>query len=273
MKIIASIPSYHERLFLDYAIKAVYDYVDEIILTDTGMAASLAIGLNHQSTDGTQEVIDKWKNDIKIHVIQKQDEPKSFKELMTPALNLAKELKGDWLFTVGADEIWPKQTLLPMRRILSTCEKNGIFGLNVWMLMFAPDFWHFKDFRNPRFARITDDCELFWGDSMRWPQLGVYQFAGDTKMAVPIGTPEQTVKVNSDYPKIFSAFHYSCVGAERVNFKAKFYKSFDGSTGDKYVEAFLAKDWVKFKEMGFKKFFGKHPEIMLKHPLFGERLI
>lgn len=272
MRIIASIPSYHERLFLDYSIRSVYDFVDEIILTDTGMKASIDAGFRHQSTDGTQEIIDKWKNDKKIHIIQNQNEPLTFKELMSPALSLAKEMHGDWLFTVGADEIWPRQALLPMRKVLNACDKNGILGLNVWMLMFAPDFWNFKDFRNPRFAKITDDCELSWGDSMRWPKLGVYQYAGDTVVPVPVGIPEHVAEVNSDYPKIFSAFHYSCVGEERVKFKAQFYKSFDGSTGDKYVAAYLEKNWLKFKEMGFKRFFGKHPEVVLEHPLFNQKL-
>jgi glycosyltransferase involved in cell wall biosynthesis len=273
MKIIASVPSYHERLFLDYSIRAIYDHVDEIILTDTGMHQALLGGFRHQSSDGTNAIINQWRNDKKIHVIQKQDEPKTFAQLMSPALELAKELKGDWFFTVGADEIWSKQSLIPLRRFLENCEKHEIYGLNVWMYIFAPDFWNYKDFRNPRFARITDDCEMSHGDSIHWPKLGIYQFAGNTIEAIPPGTPEHVARANSDYPKLFKAFHYSCVGEERVKFKAEFYQKYNGTYGDKYVEAYMKKDWKAFREMGYKPFTGRHPEIMLTHPLYNERLV
>ena|SRR3990167_5934340 len=270
MRIAASIPAYKEALFLDYALESIYGFVDEVIVVNAAMQASIDAGYGYESGDGTEEIIEKWKKADNVHVLTSKKAPKTFKELMAPALNLAKDIGCDWFFTVGADEIWPEKALVPLRSFLTNCEKNGILGLNVWMNIFAPDFWHFKDFRNPRLAKITEDCELSWGDSMRWPRRGVYQFAGDTKVPVPVGTPENVAKVNSDYPRQLRAFHYSCVGEERVKFKANFYKKFDGTFGDKYTEAYLKQDWEKFGEFGYKKFTGKHPKIMEKHPLYSE---
>ena len=273
MKIIASIPSYKEALFLDYAIRAIYDFVDEIILTNTAMRASIEAGYGYKSEDGTEEIIEKWVSKPKIHVLASKDKPRTFRELMQPALDLAKKLDGNWLFTVGADEIWPKSALMPLRNYLGICDKQGILGLNTWMYIFAPDFWHCKDFRNPRLAKITKDCRLVHGDAMQWPDLGVYQFAGDTNTPVPLGTPPKVAAVNADYPRQFRAFHYSCVGKERVEFKSTFYKSFDGSNCDKYVDAYLKENWGEFAKMGYKKFTGKHPSVMLDHKLYGERKI
>ena len=273
MKIIASIPSYKEALFLDYCIKAIYDFVDEIILTNTAMAASIEAGYDFLSGDGTEEIIESWIAKPKIHVLTSKNKPNTFRELMQPALDLAKKLDGDWLFTVGADEIWPKSSLMPLRNYLKLCDKQGILGLNAWMYIFAPDFWHHKDFRNPRLAKITKDCKLVHGDAMHWPELGVYQFAGDTNISIPLGTPDKVAKVNSDYPRQFRAFHYSCVGEERVNFKSKFYKSFDGTNCDKYVEAYLKEDWGAFAKLGYKEFTGKHPDVMMCHQLLNDRKI
>jgi len=274
MKVIASIPAYKEGLFLDYAIGSVHEFVDEVIITNTAMKSSIEMGCDYSSNDGTEEIIEKWvSNHSNVRILSSRDEPTNFKDLMTPALNLAKELKGDWLFTVGADEVWTKQSLMPMKQILSNCDKNGILGLNVWMNIFAPDFWNCKDFRNPRFAKITDDCELSWGDSMKWPKLNLHQFAGNTVEPYPQGTPQHIVKVNSDYPRNLKAFHYSCVGKERVEFKYNFYQKLDGSKCDRYVESYMNADWGKFKEMGYRPFTGKHPDIMLKHPLYNEKLI
>ena len=274
MRIIASIPAYREALFLDYAIKAVHDFVDEVIITNTAMKPSLDLGLGYESNDGTEEIIDNWrKNSGKVHVLASQQGPETFKDMMNPALSLAKELKGDWLFTVGADEVWKKQSLVPMRNILRNCEKNGIFGLNAWMYIFAPDFWNYKDFRNPRFAKITEGCQLSWGDSMRWPSFGLYQYAGDTNTPAPAGTPEKVMKANSDYPRNLRAFHYSCVGEDRVKFKAMFYQKYDGTNCDKYVDAYINKNWEEFARMGYKKFTGKHPKIMLDHVLYNQRIL
>lgn len=271
MKIIASIPAYKEALFLNYAVMAIYNFVDEIILTNTAMQASIDAGYGFESGDGTEEIIKQLLKNSKIHLIEEKNKPKTFRELMSPALNLAKALDGDWLFTVGADEIWPTKSLLPLRNYLNNCDKQGIMGLNVWMDIFAPDFWHCKDFRNPRLARITKNCELVHGDAMYWPSLNAYQFAGDTNNLVPNGTPEHVAKINFDYPKQFKAFHYSTVGKERVEFKSQFYKSFDGSNCDKYVEAYLKEDWKQFENLGYKEFTGKHPQIMITHSLYNER--
>ncbi|MEK6880522.1 MAG: hypothetical protein AABY22_12975 [Nanoarchaeota archaeon] len=271
MKIIASIPAYREALFLNYAIKSIYDFVDEIILVNTAMQSSIDAGYGFTSEDGTEEILKAWENDYKIHITTSKSKPRTFKELMSPGLKLAKELKGDWLFTVGADEIWPRNSLLPLKNYLSNCDKNGILGLNVWMYIFAPDFWHFKDFRNPRLAKITEDSELSWGDSMCWPQRNVYQFAGNTTEPYPPNTSQSVISVNSDYPKYLRAFHYSCVGEDRVRFKYNFYQKFDGTTGDKYTEAYIKQNWKEFEKMGYKEFTGKHPKIMMTHFLYNER--
>src|SRR3990167_7343843 len=273
MKIIASIPSYKEALFLDYCIRAIYDFADEIVLTNTAMAASIEAGYDFSSGDGTEEIIESWIGKPKIHVLSSKNKPNTFRELMQPALDLAKRLDGNWLFTVGADEIWPKSSLMPLRNYLGLCDKQGILGLNAWMHIFAPDFWHCKDFRNPRLAKITSNSVLVHGDAMRWPELGVYQFAGNTEEPFPPGTPIQIVVRNSDYPRQLKAFHYSCVGKERVEFKSTFYKSFDGSNCDKYVEAYLKEDWGAFAKLGYKEFTGKHPDVMIGHPLFSDRKI
>ena len=271
IKLVASIPAFHERLFLDYAIKSIYNYVDEIILTDVAMQASLNAGFSMRSTDGTLEIIDKWVDNKKIFLAPIVGVPCNFRELMTPAFDLAKSHGADWYFTVGADEIWPDESMIPMRSFLELCDRKGILGLNVWMNIFAPDFWHCKDFRNPRLARITPQSYLMHGDAVGWSP-GVYQFAGDCNNFFPPWVPPDLQKINSDYPKMLRAFHYSCVGEERVKFKVDFYKQYDGTIGDKYNQAYMEKKWEAFNLLGFHNFTGKHPSVILNHPLYTERL-
>jgi len=274
MKIIATIPAYNEELFLDYTISSMYDFVDEIIITDSAIEASIKCGLSHRSIDKTPEIVDKWmKKSNKIHLILSDKVSKTHGENLIPALEMAKELKGDWLFHVGADEIWPTHALKPMRNILANCQKAGILGLNVWMNYFAPDFWHCKDFRNPRLAQLTDDAIMSpAGDGLLYPKRGVYQFAGSITEPYPPGTSQKVIQVNSDYPKMLRAFHYSWVGNKRVKAKYDFYKQHSELGGSNIYAHYVEKNWDFFIKEGYKEFKGQHPQIMLSHECYGEKL-
>ncbi|MHA2366123.1 MAG: glycosyltransferase family A protein [Candidatus Hodarchaeales archaeon] len=272
MKLTVLLPAYNEAIFFEYTLKSLLPFVDEVIIVDVGMQAAVDAGYGKRSTDGTTDLIEKYLDDKKIFLAPIPTEtPKTHRELMIPAFAMAKERNADWIFHVCADEIWPVNTLKPMKTILKNFEKNGILALNVWMYLFSPDFWHIQDFRNPRLAKVTDDVELISGDAVYYKNSGLYQYAGNTIEFHPPGTPEAVKKINGDYPKVLKAFHYSCVGKERVEFKAKFFQKFNNTYGDEYNEAFLKKDWDFFKK-NFKEFTGKHPEIMMDHPLYNDRL-
>ncbi len=273
MKLIAGLPCYNEAIFLDYAIASIYPYVDEVILTDCAMQSALDAGLAPRSTDGTQNIIDKWVDNKKVFFAETNKVPKTFGELLTPSYNLAREHGATWYFNVGADEIWSERCMQTIQMLLPQYERKGILGLNVWMWHFAPDFWHFKDFRNPRLSVVTKDSYVGRdGDAVVYPEKGLYQYAGDCEHPFPPGTPENVQRVNGDLPKHLRAFHYSCVGKDRVEFKVKFYNKFNGTYGDRYNEAYVKKDWAAFERFGFKPYTGFHPKIMSNHPLYNERL-
>ena len=270
MKIVALVTAYNEDLFLDEVISSTFNYFDEFIITDTAIQCMVDKGFPSSSTDRTIEIVEKWKKKAdKIHLIQPKIKPKNYTELSVPGFELAKELKGDWVIHLGADEVWTKNALNPMRNILSNCDKNGILGLNVHMNYFAPDMFHCKPFYNPRIARLTEDAGLFFntGDVVGWKR-GVYQSIELDRV------PENIRKINADYPSFLKPFHYSCVGKKRIEFKDKFYEIYEGhkSSGSAPFKHYMNGNWDYFKQQGYKEFIGQHPEIMKKHPLFLEKL-
>ncbi len=273
MKISVGMSCYNESSFLDYAIQAIHPYVDAIVLTDQAMKAALEVGFPSRSIDGTQNIIDKWVDGKKVFFAEHRNVPTTFGELMAPCLDKAKELGADYYLHVGSDEVWSESALKMLKPFLAICEKKGILGLNVWMNIFAPDFWHYKDFRNARIGKITKDCYIGRdGDALVWKDLGLYQYSGDCEKLYPDGVPKEVVAVNGDFPRRLRPFHYSCVGKDRVDFKVKFWKNMNGTYGDRYNKAYVEKDWNAFKEYGYKPFTGQHPEIMKSHPLYSERL-
>lgn len=268
MKIIASLVTYNESLFVDYVLQSIYDNVDEIIITDSAMENVVKNGGTPNSNDGTLEIIEKWnKKGNKIIISKPKAPPKLFVDLWKDALQIAKDMRGDWLFTACGDEVWPQNTIKPLRPFLNSCDRNGIMGVNVTMNYFAPDFWHYKDFYGPRLAKITDDMTLPFidGEVHYWPSRGVWQSIELDKV------PEHVKKANIDYPKFLRPFHYSCVGYERVKFKYDFYRTFEHNKGSETSTEYLNKNWKYFEER-YKIFTGKHPDIMLGHPLYKEKL-
>lgn len=270
MKIIALITAYNEDLFLDEVIASTFNHFDEFIITDTAIQCMIDNGFSVSSIDRTIEIVEKWKKrGDKIHLIQPKVKPKNYTELSIPGFELAKEMKGDWVIHLGADEIWEEKSLKPMRNILSNFDKNGILGVNVHMNYFAPDMFHYKPFYNPRIARLTEDACLPFntGDVVGWKR-GVWQ------TIEPNNVPEKVRKVNADYPSFLKVFHYSGVGRKRVEFKDKFYEIYEGhkSDGSAPFKHYMNGNWDYFRQQGYREFTGQHPEIMKNHPLYSERL-
>jgi len=275
-RVIASISPYNDVLFFEYAMRAIEPYVDEIIITDSAVKSALEMGWPPRSVGLARTVIDKWIDNKKIFLAPLPPSPPEGREHALPGFNMAKEHGADWYFTVGCDEIWSPEAMKFMKTYLQICDRKGILGLNVSMFLFAPDFWHVKEFRNPRLARVTPDSTICFGggsaDAVCWPGRRLYQYAGDLSTYAPPGTPAEVLRVNADFPKNLKVFHYSCVGQERIESKVNFYKHFNGTSCDQYCEAYMKKNWIAFPDMGFKEFHGKHPDIMTEHPLFKERL-
>lgn len=268
MKIFANITAYNEETFLDYVLSSIHDYADEICIIDAAMENIVLRGAPRHSVDSSVQIIEKWKSKSKkIHTIRPSIPPKTFIELGNYGLNLAKELKCDWFWSVGADEIWPKNCVVPMRNFLSFCDKNNIMGINVNMYGFCPDFWHWYPFYVPRIGKITDDCFMPFKscDILYWPNLNAWQSIELDKV------PEHVKKINIDYP--FKIFHYTCVGYEKIKAKCEFYKTYCDNVGAEHLQHYIDKDWNYFKDaMKCREFSGSHPEIMRKHPLYNERM-
>lgn len=119
----------NEECWIWYAINSVIDYLDKIIVWDTG------------STDKTVQIIKLLKN------------PKiSFKEFgpVTPETfaearqEMLEETKADWLFLLDGDEIWTKEGI---STVVKTIQEKGerIESIVVRTINWVGDVYHYQE--------------------------------------------------------------------------------------------------------------------------------
>ena len=104
MKIVAHCLVKNEENWIWYSLMSILDYVDEIMVWDTG------------STDKT-EIIKSIKNSkIKFKQVI-QNNVFEFTKLRNEMLD---ETKTDWLMILDGDEIWPQQTIKNTTKLIKS---------------------------------------------------------------------------------------------------------------------------------------------------------
>src|SRR5260221_3523854 len=100
----------NEENFVWYSVMSVINYVDEILIWDTG------------STDNTKEIIKeiivKYPNKINYKDVGEGNE-KKYSEVRQQMLD---ESKYDWIFILDGDEIWWDNSI---EKVVDEMQKNG----------------------------------------------------------------------------------------------------------------------------------------------------
>lgn len=123
---------HNEENFIWFALMSVIDYVDQILIYDTG------------STDQTVQIIKevqrKKKNKVRfqeVGTIAKDDFPKMRQKML-------EESKSDWILVLDGDEVWWRNSI---KKIIDTIQNKGnrIEGIVVPMVVPVGDIYHLQD--------------------------------------------------------------------------------------------------------------------------------
>ncbi len=117
----------NEDRFIWYAIKSVLDYIDKLLIFDTG------------SKDNTVEII-KNINSPKIDFEQKGNV--NSKKLVELRQEQIEKTKTDWIWIVDGDEIYPDVTI---KEILKYINQNRHIGGIVRRFDLLGDIYHYQD--------------------------------------------------------------------------------------------------------------------------------
>lgn len=134
----------NEERYLWFSVKSVIDYVDKILLWDTG------------STDNTDEIIKRLVKEYPGKIEFKEVgevNPQEFTEIRQQMLD---ETKADWLLIVDGDEVWWKDSIVQVTRFIKEHGANyeSIISPN---LNIVGDIYHYQEESAGRY-QIDEKC-------------------------------------------------------------------------------------------------------------------
>lgn len=250
---------FNEADFIDFAIRGCLPYVDDLVIVEGSYVETQKLNQPARSNDGTVDIIEKYKEDPKVHIIYANEY--TDKDQRNVGLQKIKELNPDgYLCIIDGDEIYEPNTFSLIKKYaIPSLEKNNKKVRYFASRTFINDFYHFCWQQFPRLFKIEKDCK-FVNDNQMW-----YNQSEQNTILIdrPIDDP------SSDKIKYF---HYSFLkGYERFKTKRDWWmnrglgKDFD--YGWKINDKGLIVDETN-KNHKPLIYTGKQPEIMKVHPQF-----
>jgi glycosyltransferase involved in cell wall biosynthesis len=241
---------YNEADFVDYAIRSCLPYVDDLVIVEGAYQETIRLNKSPRSTDGTCEIIDKYRLNSKVTIVHSNQE--SDKDQRNVGLDYIKRLNPDgWLLIIDGDECWTENSLTSVKKLAQTFDKQNIKGCYFQSLTFVNDFQHYTNQEFPRLFKITADCQFTNDNFMRWGSLG--------------WSSPHIIKHNIKY------YHYSFLKSlERFHLKRDWWMH--RGLGENFDYGWNVNEDGKIYDPNHKifKFTGIHPEIIKDHPLFKE---
>lgn len=239
---------YNEADFVDYSIRSCLPHVDDLVIVEGAYQETIRLNKSARSTDGTCEIIEKYKDNPKVSIIYSNQE--SDKDQRNVGLEKIKQLNPEgWLLIIDGDECWTDNALISIKKLVLTFDKQQIKGCYFQSLTFVNDFQHYTNQEFPRLFKITLDCTFTNDNFMKWGNLG--------------WSSPHVIKHNVRY------FHYSFLKSlERFHTKRDWWMH--RGLGPNFDYGWNVDENGKIYDGSHKifKFTGNHPEIMKTHPLF-----
>ena len=248
MKKVAFMIVYNDADYVDYAIRSVVDWVDEMIIIEGAFQITIATGKPPRSNDGTLEILERWKTHPKITVHYANE--KEHKDQYNLGYQWAKTRNADWAILVDSDEVWTKPLQLMVDKLLIKQEKF-VKEFRLQEYCFINDFVHWYEGVYPRIFKVEPDAFFVYDNEVQY-SCG----RGKHHIASIIGK---------------MIYHYGYVRHnKRWQMKQDYMFEKDGNPSIKKDYKLEGNSYIIPQDLPIYKFVGKHPEIMQSHPFFGK---
>ena len=245
---------FNEVDFIDYAIRACLPYVDHLVIVEGAYQETIKLGVSPRSTDGTLEIIEKYKSEPKVHILYENQE--SDKDQRNAGLDYIKQLNPDgWLILIDGDEVWDKDSLQMVKAAANNMERSKKMAAYFKSLTFVNGFDSYTEQEFPRLFKITSGAKFVNDNFMVW----------------------EDKKLSWSYPHVFKIpyvryHHYSFCKGKRFLLKKDWWESRFGDnyggSGKKFEYDWYLNEDGKIYSPNHEilEYTGQHPEVMKSHP-------
>ena len=242
---------YNEADFIEYAIRSCLPYVDHLVIVEGAYKQVIALGKPERSSDGTLEIIEKYRNNPNVHIIFANE--KTDKDQRNVGLQKIKELNPDgWMLVVDGDEIYDPSTFSMIKSCANTMEKNNKYAVYFKSLTFVNNANFYCEQEFPRLFRITPGAEFCNDNFLEWSDKNL-------KWGYP-----HVVKI----PYI-RYYHFSfCKGSEKFLEKRNWWMNRGLGKDFDYGWKLDENGQITDDNHNIYEHTGKFPAVMKDHPLF-----
>jgi glycosyltransferase involved in cell wall biosynthesis len=262
MRIGAIVNAYNEIEWLDTTLKCIVNHFDEVVVTEGAYKVSLNVGAPPRSTDGTLEILEKYKQYKNVTVLHENELNQAHQ--LNKGLAVLKEKNIDWMMVVDADEVWQEKDLQLIKKYIALGDKNGIYQYKLHFYDFTSSFDRYAPALRKRVFKVTPGCEFVLGnENMSWP---------DHHKSVDVG---QEASYLSTIPEMVRGFHYTEIKHKNRWLLKREYLIGKSQNDPNGLKAFTS--W-HIDENGFhhdamhlvKEYKGTHPKIVQETELYKE---
>ena len=250
MKLSVLMTVFREVEFVDYAVRSCLPHIDHLVICEGSYLETQKLGVSPRSNDGTIEIIEKYRNDPKVHVIYANEE--SDKDQRNVGWKKIKELNPDgFLLIVDGDEIFQPQTFDLIYSTMNMMRKLQKKFAYFESLTFVNDANHYTKQYFPRLFDLKNSVGFFNDNHMQWTDK-VYDHS------ILYGQGSSPIKYH----------HYSfCKGSEKFKEKRNWWMSRGLGKDFDYGWKIDENNQITDKNHRIFLYEGKHPSIMESHPM------
>ena len=133
MKIWAHTLVKNEERYLWFSVMSVINYVDKILIWDTG------------STDGTEKIIKEIKRKYPKKVNFKQVGDIDVNDFTHVRQKMLDETNSDWLLILDGDEIWWEESIKKVAEVVKSSKRREIESIVVPNILLIGDIYHYQE--------------------------------------------------------------------------------------------------------------------------------
>jgi len=252
MKKTAFMIVYNDIDYVEYAIRSVLDWVDNLVIVEGAFQITMATGKPARSNDGTLDVLAKYIDNKKVFL--KQVNLQEHKDHYDVGYQWAIENGADWAIMIDSDEVWTKSAKLMADSMMARIGKGQGVGIPAEILVeeycFINDFKTWYPGTYPRIFSCVPGSKFVFDNEV--------QFGGCQR-----GRHPRWRVLGRDI------YHYGYVRRKkRWEMKQEYMWEKDHNPSIKNDYKLEGNVYIIPKDLPIYQFAGNHPDIMKEHPFF-----